>query len=68
MAKETEEKRMATDVTMEFIKRYSVSPKDRVETIIDTWKKIFSVMSSGLAERPPPNSDEKNPRELAAAN
>jgi len=44
MAKETEEKRMATDVTMEFIRRYSVSPKDWVETIIDTWKKIYEAI------------------------
>ena len=44
MAKETEEKRMATDVTMEYIKRYSVSPKDRIEMIIDTWKKIYEAI------------------------
>ena len=44
MVKETEEKRMATDVTTEFIKRYSISPKDRVETIIDTWKKIYEAI------------------------
>jgi hypothetical protein len=44
MAKETDEKRMATDITMEFIKRYSVSPKDRIETLIDTWKKIYEAI------------------------
>lgn len=44
MAKETDEKRMATDITIELVKKYTLSPKDRVEKIIDTWKRIYEAI------------------------
>jgi hypothetical protein len=44
MAKETEEKRMATDITIELVKKYTVSSKDRVEKIIEAWKQIYEAI------------------------
>lgn len=44
MAKETDEKRMATDITIELVRKYTLSTKERVEKTIDTWKKIYEAI------------------------
>ncbi len=46
MAKETDEKRMATDVIVEVVKKYSIAgdPGTKAEKIVEAWKKIYEAI------------------------
>ena len=46
MAKETDEKRMATDVIVEVVKKYSISGDldTKAEKIVEAWKKIYEAI------------------------